>query len=276
MKLYKKIFILLMLNIIAVSFCINCSTGSNKRKEEHEARQKVIKEIEYGRLLATQIIKKYSLLEDEKAVLYVSKVGKSVALFAGRSDIEYHFAILDTESINAYATPGGYVFITKGALALMKNEAELAGVLAHEIGHINHRHIMKELPPPRETGGFVDRAAALLVSSGSVVSSAFTEVVNNATELLFSKGYKIEDEFEADRSAVYYTSETGYYPNGLIHFLKRIREKENKKKDSLVYNTHPSAAKRIKRLITLLSTEKFDTKRPKVASRFMSNLGHIK
>ncbi len=261
---------------IAGIITANCTTGSSKRKEEHEARENTKRELEFGRLLATQIVQKYPLLEDKKATLYVSKVGKSVAMFAGRTDIEYYFAIIDADAINAFAAPGGYIFITKGALIAMNNEAELAGVLAHEIGHINNKHIMKELPPPRETKTFVDRIAALLVASGAVVSSAMTEVVNKASEMLFSKGYKIEDEYEADKSAVYYAAETGYTPRGLFDFIKRIDKIKKKKGKAAVYNTHPSEKERLKRIKKIIESEKFDMKRPKAEDRFKKELRHLK
>ena len=274
-KISTKIIPLILLFVLPNLVSISCLSGSSKRREEHEARERVIREIEYGRLLAHQIVKKYPLLEDDKANLYVNKVGKSVALFAGRADIEYYFAILDTDSINAFATPGGYIFITKGAIMLMKNESELAGVLAHEIGHVNCKHIMKELPPPRETGSFVDRAASLLVARGAVVSSAFSEVVNKAALLLFSKGYKRKDEFEADKYALYYTAETGYYPKGLVDFIKRVMKYKSKNSTAVVYNTHPSSKDRIDALQKTIIAENFDLKRPKVKDRYWNELGHL-
>jgi predicted Zn-dependent protease len=235
-----------------------------------------MREIEFGRLLSEKIIQKYLVLHDEKATLYINNVGKSVALFAGRSDIEYHFAILDSETINAFAAPGGYVFITKGALLKMKNEAELAAVLAHEIGHINNKHILKELPPPRETGGIVNTLAALLVAQGTVVSSAFTEVVNQATEMLFSKGYKKDDEFEADRSAIFYVAETGYTPRGLFDFVKRMKDLQEKDEKAVVYNTHPSPTERLERIKKLIESEKFKLKKPDAEERFDKEIGHLK
>ena len=276
MKIYYKLISFFLIFIMANIVFINCKSGSSKRREEHEARERVMREIEYGRLLAYQIVSKYPFLDDVKANLYINKVGRSVALFAGRTDIEYFFAILDTDSINAYATPGGYIFITKGSLVNMKNEAELAGVLAHEIAHVNLKHIMKELPPPRDTGGFTDRVAALLVARGAVISSALTEVVNKAAELLFSKGYKIQDEFEADRTAIYYAAETGYYPNGLADFLKRIKKYKSANAPAVVYNTHPPFTRRIDALKEFITIENFELKRPKVTNRFVNELGHLR
>ena len=275
MKINK--IIIFFLPIILSNFLIlDCTSGSGRRKEQSESRDSLIRELEFGRLLSEKIIQKYPVLQDEKATLYVSKVGKAVALFAGRSDIEYHFAILDSETINAFAAPGGYVFVTKGALAKMKTEAELAAVLAHEIGHINNKHILKELPPPRETGGIVNTLAALLVAQGTVVSSAFTEVVNQASEMLFSKGYKKEDEYDADKSAVFYTAETGYTPRGLFDFVKRMKDFQEKDRKAVVYNTHPSPTERLERIKKLIETEKFNLKKPDAEDRFDKEIGRLK
>ena len=252
-----------------------CGTGSSTRKTQYEEREKALREIQFGRLIANQILKKFPLLNNDKMTAYVNNVGKSVALFAGRADIEFYFAVLDSDTVNAYAAPGGYVFITLGALKMMKNESELAGVLAHEIGHINNRHIMKELPPPRESGGFVDFIASLLVAQGTVVSSALNEAVNKATELLFSRGYKISDEYEADRSAAFYTDETGYNSRGLVDFLSRIKSFKEGNTSSVVYNTHPPFSERISKLDEVIKSNRFNLDKPRGESRFISEIKNL-
>lgn len=266
-----RFIILLALSLSLVS----CGPGFDRKKAQ-ENREAVVRELQFGRLLAIQILKKYPRLEDKKANLYVSKVGKSVALFAGRSDIEYHFSVLDSEAINAFAAPGGYVFITKGALKAMRNEAELAGVLAHEIGHINYKHIIKQLPPPRETGGFVERMAAVLSAQGTVVSSAFSQVVKEASKVLFEKGYKIRDEYEADRAATDYLAATGYPPAALGDFLgvlQKIKEKEGKKE---VYHTHPPPRDRIGKIQEVMEKEQYTSKgKPYLEKRYQENLAHL-
>lgn len=256
------------------AFCIvatiisGCASGSAARKQELQSRQETMHEIRYGRLLAVKILQRFPLLQDKKITYYVNQVGKSVALFAGRSDIVYHFGVLDTDTINAFAAPGGYIFITKGALKLMQNEAELAAVLGHEIGHVNHKHIMKELPPPRDTSSFADRLAALLVARGTAVSTAFSKVVGQAANLLFKKGYKIKEEYQSDRSAVSYIYETGYYPAALLDFLRRMDAYQQANQQAVVYHTHPPTGDRIKRLEELIKKDKLDLNRPKGEERF--------
>ncbi len=262
--------------LLLMVFFLSCTTGSGSRKEDVERKENVQRELHFGRLIANEIIKKFPLLINDKVTLYVNNVGKSVALFSGRSDIEYYFSVLDSDTINAYAAPGGYVFITKGALQKMKNESELAGVLAHEIGHINNRHIMKDLPPPRETKGVVDFIASLLVAQGTVVSSALNEVVGKAAELLFTKGYKIQDEYEADRSAIFYTDETGYNSRGLVDFLARIQTVKEGSSSTVVYNTHPPLKDRISRIEDLVQNNRINIVRGKVESRFNEELKNLK
>ncbi len=264
------------LSSVVLVFSLSCSSGSGARREEYNRKQNVLREIKYGRLLANRILTKFPLYKNERINRYVNLVGKSVALFAGRAEIEYYFAVLDSESVNAYATPGGYVFITRGALRFMRNEAELAGVLGHEIGHINNMHIMKDLPPPRETGSFVDTLASFLVAQGAVVSSAFKEAVNKAADLLFEKGYRIQDEYEADRSAITYAEETGYYPLGLVDFINRISEHKRNKSGSVVYNTHPPFESRISRLNDFIESGNFDRGKPKVSGRFLTEIKNLK
>ncbi len=254
--------------VVTFIFIFNACAGSGHRRKKSQLVNEIKREITYGRLLAKEILKKFPMLKNKKLSMYINLVGKSVALFSGRSDIEYHFAVLDTNSINAYATPGGYVFITKGAIKLMKNEAELAGVLAHEIAHVNLKHIMKELPPPRDTKGFVNIVASILVAQGTFVSTAFNSIVSRAAKLLFEKGYKIKSEYEADKTALYYASQTGYYPKGLYDFLDRMHKYKEKNKKTVVYNTHPSTADRLKRISNIISKENFNLNKQRVESRF--------
>src|SRR2546427_12790257 len=97
-------------------------------------------EIELGRSVATALGSRYRLLREEPLTRYVALVGTAVAMQSDRPDLRYYFGVLDTDEVNAFAAPGGYVFITRGTLALIRDEATLAGVLGHEIGHIALRH----------------------------------------------------------------------------------------------------------------------------------------
>ncbi len=270
-RILRRLIIVALLPVLYIS----CSTTSQQKKQER-LRQEVILEIQYGRLLSKKILIQYPLYKNKKATYYVNQVGKSVALFAGRPEISFHFAILDSNTVNAFAAPGGYIYITKGALKQMENEAELAAVLAHEIGHVNNKHIMKQLPPPRETG-FTSAVSSLLLSQGTIVSSAFNESINGASDLLFKNGYKIQDEYEADRSAIDYLDATGYNQAALIDFLQRIDSYRKGHQNTKVYHTHPPSSERIKRLRQYMEEQKIDTSnRAVVTWRFRQNINSVR
>ncbi|MEY8217166.1 MAG: M48 family metalloprotease, partial [SAR324 cluster bacterium] len=103
------------------------------------------REIDFGRGVSAKILGKYPILRDEGTVRYISQIGTGISAQLGRPELRYYFGILDTDEINAFAAPGGYIFVTKGALKLMRNEAQLAGVLAHELAHIDQKHIVRKL-----------------------------------------------------------------------------------------------------------------------------------
>jgi predicted Zn-dependent protease len=260
---------------VLINLLLSCSTTPEQQAQER-LRQEVLLELQYGKLLSQKILTTYPLYKNDKATLYVNKVGKSVALFAGRPELTYHFAILNTNSVNAFAAPGGYIYITKGALKIMENEAQLAAVLAHEIGHVNNRHIMKQLPPPRETGA-ASAISSLLVSQGTIVSSAMNESVAGASNLLFVRGYKIKDEYEADLSAIDYLDAAGYNPASLISFLQAIDSFKKKQSSTQVYHTHPPNNERITRLSTYIKSQNIQTKnKPVVKWRFDQNMNTVR
>ena len=269
----KKILVIKLLISI---FIIQCASGDASRKDAHEREAEILRELKLGKAIALKIVQQYPLLKDTQATEYVNKVGKSVALFAGRSDFEYYFGILDTESINAYAAPGGYVFVTKGALLAMENEAQLAGVLAHEIAHVNLKHIIKQMPPPRDTTGIVDRIAAVLSAQGTMVSAAMNQVAEKAVKMLFEEGYKREDERNADISAVNYIAATGYPANALPVFLGILSAETAKKGKKHVYNTHPSPEERIGYINSEISSENLPVNGSDAKKRFIKNTAHLK
>ena len=116
-------------------------------------------EIEIGRGIAATIAGHYGVVEDSPLDAYVRLVGTTVAAVDPRSDVRYRFAVLDTDEVNAFAAPGGYVFVTRGALAIMEDEAMLAGVLAHEVGHVNHKDVIAEIQSRARTDLGITEAA---------------------------------------------------------------------------------------------------------------------
>ncbi|MBE0478903.1 M48 family metalloprotease, partial [Candidatus Aerophobetes bacterium] len=145
-------------------------------------------EVSIGAEVARQIESKYKLLNNPELTAYVNDVGQKLVKVCGRRDVEYHFKILDEEMVNAFACPGGFIYVTTGILKLMDNEAELAVVLGHEIGHIAARHGAKKLQA---------QIGYSLLLSFLFKDQDVRNIANVAFNLIFL-GYGRQDEFEAD------------------------------------------------------------------------------
>ncbi|MDP2167996.1 MAG: M48 family metalloprotease [Thermodesulfovibrionales bacterium] len=201
-------------------------------------------EIRFGREVAAMILGRMGFYDNPAITRYVNLVGQSVALNANRPEIEFHFAVLDSAEINAYAAPGGYIFITKGALGLARDESELAGVLAHEIAHVTERHIVKELNIQATEESPVAGFARLIGGGSESARLAFHQAAEKAIEILFTNGYKREDEIQADTTSVMFAALTGYDPSGLPGYLTRLSGSAGKKTEVLD-KTHPPHTERI-------------------------------
>ena len=260
--------------LIAISLSSLLMQGCSSVDAQKEAQRKeeVKYEIEVGKVVAFQIVQAYGVWEDPLVTPYVARVGKSVALFAGRNDFEYHFAILDNDGVNAFATPGGYIFITIGALRSMQNEAQLAGVLGHEVAHVNQRHVIKNLPPPRGSKSFTDILVNFLAAQGTVVSTATSEVANRATQILFQEGLQKEAELDADARGLEYALATGYDVRGLPDFLSIIKAEKDKAGVAEVYHTHPPLSLRLAEINKKISSEKLPSSNKYLPERFKKNV----
>ncbi|MDD2897077.1 MAG: M48 family metalloprotease [Desulfuromonadaceae bacterium] len=179
-------------------------------------------EITFGREVSARLLGQFKMSANKKLQKYVNLVGSTLAWNCSRPELVFHFVVIESSEINAYSTPGGYVFITTSVLAKMDNEAELAGVLAHEIAHITERHIVKELSlrGAEQTG--LASISALIGGASKTASIAFSQAVDKAVDLLLRDGYKKEDEIQADATAVLLCALSGYDTSGLITFLDKI------------------------------------------------------
>lgn len=209
-------------------------------------------EMQFGREVAARIFGRYRLYADERLIRYVTLVGKAVTAHAGRPEIEFRFGILETGSVNAYAAPGGYVFITRGALEKVGDESELAAVLAHEIAHITGKHIVEELNIRASDDSPVSGVARLLGASGDPARVAFLKAADKAMEMLFERGYKIQDEKEADRNGTILLALSGYDPTALKRYLQRI---SGDKQTKILSKTHPPFEDRTKLIAEVIREE---------------------
>jgi predicted Zn-dependent protease len=194
-----------------------------------------------GRQIAGDLLGAVQLVRDDKLQRYVNLVGNWVALQSGRKDVTWHFGVLDTEDINAFAAPGGYVFVTKGLYRRLNNEAELAGVLAHEIAHVTKKHHLKVLKQSTLIGELGKVASGQAKGSDPAVQN----LIGNGAEIM-ARGLDKNAEFEADRFGIVFAARAGYEPWGLPSVLQDMAALPAKdSRMGLLYKTHPHPADRL-------------------------------
>lgn len=217
-----------------------------------------------GGAVALMAVSRFGGLDpDERVQQYVSMVGTAVAQYSDRAAIPYHFAVLGSKEPNAFACPGGYVFVTRGLVDSLKDEAELAGVLGHEIAHVSEKHALKLIRKMKMLSGTAEISAAYLDAN----PESFDKIVNETAKSLFEKGLDKDKEADADRIGVDYASRVGYDANGLKDFLARLAQHEAEAKT--MKNTHPPAKERVTVLETIIQ-KNYRSGGPRLANRFKS------
>jgi predicted Zn-dependent protease len=200
-------------------------------------------------------------IKDAAVQDYVNKVGLWIALQSDRPNLPWRFAVVDSDDIDAFAAPGGYVFITRGLLLHMHNEAELAGVLGHEISHVVLKHHLKALQKAARMSLATQAAQAGVASKGytSSVDQQLMDKVSNATRNLYSTGLDKGDEFAADRAGVVLAARAGYDPYGLLAVLQTLQGVDSKSSNmQLLLATHPSPSDRIAALSAAMDAGHMD------------------
>jgi predicted Zn-dependent protease len=215
------------------------------------ATAEITPEQEYyiGRAVAANILSTYRLWNGNAALTaYLNEICAAITINSPRPDVYngYHVAILDSAEINAFATSGGHIFVTRGLINAAKSEDALAGVIAHEVAHIQLQHSIKAIKNNRLT-------QALLVTGTSVASAIglnvnqLTEIFNQSVEeivtTLVSGGYSRDQEYQADNTAMSLMAAAGYNPSGLLDMLRQLSSVQTS--SSGLGKTHPSPAQRI-------------------------------
>ncbi len=197
-----------------------------------------------GQQIAGNLLGAVPLVRDDKLQRYVNLVGRWVAQQTGRRDLTWHFGVVNSEDINAFAAPGGYVFLTKGLYRRLNSEAELAGVLGHEIAHVTRKHHLKVLKKSSLIGVLGQAASNKTQGSDQVVQN----LIGNGAEIL-ARGLDKDAEFEADRVGMVFAARAGYDPWGLPNVLQDMASLPAKDgRTSLLYKTHPHPADRLDKL----------------------------
>jgi predicted Zn-dependent protease len=255
----------LMLAVLAVSCAVNPVTGHRELSLISESQ-----EIEMGRQTDIEVLGQYGLYSDPALSAYVGKMGLALAAKSQRPGLPWRFSVLDSPVINAFAVPGGSVYVTRGILALMTSEAELAGVLGHEIGHVNARHSVRQMNQ--------QILAQVGLAVGSAVSRTFAKYSGAAgvgLQVLFLK-YSRDDERQADALGVGYSRLGGYDPGDIAVFFEALdRSGDHSAGKSLpgFLSTHPLTSERIQNVKAMLKPEdKALARRPEPYLRSVDNI----
>jgi len=201
-------------------------------------------EIRIGQQIAGNLLGAAPLVRDDGLQRYVNQIGRWVALQSERPDLPWRFGVIESDDINAFAAPGGYIFLTKGLYKLLKNEAELAGVLGHEVGHVIRKHQLKLLQKSQA----IAAVGAYLGSRAKNENQVVQNLIGNGAEIV-ARGLDKDAEFEADRIGLVLSARAGYDAYALPAVLAEIGHvAKNDKSVSLLFKTHPLPEDRLGQL----------------------------
>ena len=203
------------------------------------------REIDIGRQLAAVLLGSKPLHRDAALQRYVNRLGRWIALQSPRPQLPWAFGVLDDPGFNAFAAPGGYVFVTKGLVDRV-DEAELAGILAHEVTHVVEKHHLKALSAKARSGLATQLVASQLRDNlGGAISAQMLSLGRD----LYASGLDQSDEFESDRQGVALAARAGFDPYGLPSVLQQLRTATpDNPLFSLTLSTHPPAQRRLEQL----------------------------
>ncbi len=239
----KKLDIKVFMFVFCV-FLSGCSTEYNiatKQEESYYFAYSTDKEVQMGQAIAKEVEKEYKFADDPLIRKRVQDIGKKIAAVNNRKEINYYFDVLEDDEVNAFSLPGGFVYVNKGLLDKVANDDELAGVLAHEVGHIVARHSIKKLQA-MQMYSILRVLVAAAPNSGDV---------GNAADVAFAEiltGYSRDDELLADTLGARYMRLAGYNPRAMISFLEKLQEVNRRRplQPKSYFKTHPYVPDRIR------------------------------
>ncbi|MBN1561658.1 M48 family metalloprotease [candidate division KSB1 bacterium] len=230
----------IVLSIILIAWIISCAINPVSGKRQFMLMSES-DELALGQQTDQAVIQEYGIYNDAELNAYVEQIGREMATKTHRSNLNYSFKVLDTPVVNAFAVPGGYVYFTRGIMAYLNNEAEFAGVLGHELGHINARHSAAQYSQMQ------------LAQAGLLAGMIFSEEVQKYSpyimagmELLFLK-FSRDDEREADDLGVIYSTASGYNSLGMATFFETLERMHPSTGQALPdwFSTHPNPVDRV-------------------------------
>jgi predicted Zn-dependent protease len=220
--------------------------------ESKKAADSLTPENEYylGRAVAANVAGTYTIYRNAALETYLDKICDTIVINSPRPDIYngYHVAILDTQEINAFATPGGHVFVTRGLISCASNEDALASVIAHEIAHIQKQHALTSIRNARYTNAAISGVlagvgAAVGTEDAKELAGVMSDSVNEVVTTMVVNGFSKEQEFEADKTALSLLASAGYQPSGILEMLGALQQRQQG--GAGFSKTHPSPADRI-------------------------------
>jgi beta-barrel assembly-enhancing protease len=244
--------------------------------------QDITPEQEYfiGRAVAATVLVTYKPFDREQANAYLNLIGQTAAQFSAKPETfgGYHFLLLETDEVNAFAAPGGLILISRGMVRCCKTEDELVAVLAHEITHVDHQHGLKAIRKGRLTSALTTLGSAAGSSLGGAqlaeVTKAFEGSITDVTSTMMNSGYSRTTEFEADKGAVVIMKKLGYNPAALVTMLERMAGQL--KADSHGFGkTHPAPDVRIAELKKTIGTAAPPEPSPARQQRFQKAMGGV-
>jgi predicted Zn-dependent protease len=264
----KNPFVLFLL----FSFLFLCACASRQTStENHQDLSYLEVEMEkrFGNYVDAIVANYYPTYKDEDLTQEVAKIGNNLVAVSGRQDLVFTFKILNTGEVNAFAGPGGFVYITIGLLDILESKDELASVLAHEIGHICERHSVRSYDNAKKMKtvlSLVDLAASAagippVANIGGELIGDYSNTIANFTEVIITEGYGRGWEITADEYSIILVTKAGYDPHSFLSVLERLREMDETQGDEYtltILTSHPSLEDRTEHLQSLFNQESDD------------------
>jgi predicted Zn-dependent protease len=242
--LMRRTLLSLMLASLLLTGCgspvLNPVSGQPERSVMSEAS-----EIAEGQKAHSQVLQEYGVVKNTRLQVYVNDLGQRLAKLSHRSQLPWHFTVLDSPEINAFALPGGYVYVTRGLLAYMDSESDLAGVIGHEIGHVTARHGAQRATRQQDAGLGVLAATvlgAVLESRGMAGAGEAASQLSQTVASGYIASYGREQELQADSLGAEYLARSNYDPRNMINVITELKNQERFAADQARAEGHAAAA----------------------------------